>query len=117
MWEGIGVGVAVAALNMVSAWWMINWGFERDFQTFTKIFLGSMVTRLLLVGAVSVALFKFTAIHKEFYAGALIAGFVVFQILEIVLVLRKAREEETRKAKTPSREGEPGEGPAQSAKC
>lgn len=96
MWEGVGYGVAVAALNMAGAWWIINWGYSRGFQTFTKVFLGSMFIRLLLVGAVSVALFEFTDIHKGYFAGGLIAGVVIFQVLEIVLVLAKAREHERR---------------------
>ncbi len=102
MWKGIGCGIAVAALNMASAWWIINWGFARESQVFTKVFLGSMIIRLLLVGAVSVALFKLTDIHHGYYAGGLIAGVVIFQILEVVLVLAKMREREPRRDKIPS---------------
>ncbi len=93
MWEGLIAGVAVAAGNGLAAWWLIQWSMGRSHQTFIAAVLGGMAVRLALVGAVSLALLKLTAIHRGAYVGSLIGAFVLFQILEIALLVRRAKQQ------------------------
>ncbi len=85
----LGAGVAVAAANGLAAWLLIRWAFERDNQIFVLAVLGGMGVRLALVVAVSVAVFKFTQLPAGAYLGGLIVAFLVFQVLEIALLLRR----------------------------
>ncbi len=89
MWEGVIAGVAVAAANGLAAWLLIRWAFERDNQIFVLAVLGGMGVRLALVVAVSVGVFTFTRLPAGAYLGGLIVAFLVFQVLEIALLLRR----------------------------
>ncbi|MBM3279103.1 MAG: hypothetical protein FJY95_13620 [Candidatus Handelsmanbacteria bacterium] len=89
MWEGVIAGVAVAALNGLGAWLLIRWAFDRDNQTFVLAVLGGTGVRLALVMAISVGIFKFTELQAGAYMGSLIVSFLVFQVWEIALVLRR----------------------------
>lgn len=89
MWEGLIAGVAVAGANGLAAWLLIRWAFEKDNQVFVLAVLGGMGVRLALVVAISVGVFKFTQLPAGAYLGGLIAAFLVFQVLEIALLLRR----------------------------
>lgn len=89
MWEGVIAGVAVASLNGLAAWMLIRWAFDRDNQLFVLAVLGGMGVRMALVVAVSVGVFKFTPLPAGAYLGGLIVAFLVFQVLEIALLLRR----------------------------
>jgi hypothetical protein len=101
MWEGIVAGAAVAGLNGLGAWWTIHWTFDKSFQTFLKVFMGGILLRLVLVGAGTFLLLWYTSIHKIAFIGALIVTFVVFQIGEIVFLLRRLRKEKEAGDKKP----------------
>lgn len=92
MWEGLIAGVAVALGNGLAAWWLIQWSSAKRPQVFVQAILGGMVFRLLLVGALSAALFEFTAIHRGAYIGGLISAFLLFQAAEIALLVRKNQQ-------------------------
>jgi hypothetical protein len=95
MWEGVIAGVAVAAANGLAAWILINWAFEKDNQVFVLAVLGGTGVRLALVGAVSVGVFKFTQLSAGAYLGGLVVSFLVFQVLEIALLLRRRAGKKT----------------------
>lgn len=92
MWEGLIAGVAVAAANGLAAWWLIQWSFGKSSQLFVQAVLGGMALRLLSVGAISVALFAFTAIHTAAYIGGLVGAFLFFQAGEIALLVRRRQQ-------------------------
>jgi hypothetical protein len=89
MGEGLIAGVAVAGANGLAAWLLIRWAFAKSNQIFVLAVLGGMGVRLGLVGAISVGVFKFTQLHAGAYLGGLIAAFLLFQVLEIALLLRR----------------------------
>lgn len=99
MWEGVIAGVAVAGANGLAAWLLIRWAFDRDNQIFVLAVLGGMGVRLALVGAISVGVFKFTQLHAGAYLGGLIVAFLIFQVLEIALLLhRRAGQKQAKPA-------------------
>ena len=93
MWEGIAAGFAVVAFNGLAAWGALRWSWGRSFQIFSLVFLGGMFLRIVLVAAVSVSLFKFTQISKGAYAGSLIFFIILFLVLEISWLLKRAKME------------------------
>jgi hypothetical protein len=101
MGEGLLAGVAVAGANGLAAWLLICWAFEKDNQTFVLAVLGGMGVRFARVGANSVGVFKFTQLHAGAYLGGLIAAFILFQVLEIALLLRRragARRDQSKRS-------------------
>lgn len=93
MWEGIGLGIAVAGLNGLGAWLFLRWAFGKKFTLFMQIFFGGMVGRLMLVGAISLLLLKFTSVHRMAYVGSLMACYMFFLIGEVILILLKTKKE------------------------
>ena len=94
MWEGVFSGVALAAANGIAAWVTIrvSWGQSSDF--FIKAFLGGMMLRLFSVGLIAVLLFKFTAISKGSFTAAFCVTFVIFQVAEIIMIVRRRTAEQ-----------------------
>jgi len=89
MWEGIGVGLTVAALNGLVAWLILQYGLSKGGTLFMQIFLGGMVARLLLVSATCLLLLLFTSIHRVGFTGSLMGGYVLFLIAEVAYILKK----------------------------
>ena len=104
MLEGIVAGAALAALNGLGAWWTIHWTFDKSFQTFLKVFMGGVLLRLALVGLGTFLLLWYTSIHKMAYTGALIITFIIFQIVEIVFLLKRIKKEKETSAERPNPE-------------
>ena len=104
MFESIVAGAAVAGLNGLGAWWTIHWTFDRSFQTFLKVFMGGVLLRLALVGVGTFLLLWYTSIHKMAYTGALIVTFIIFQIVEIVFLLKRIKKEKETSAEQPNPE-------------
>ena len=92
MWEGLIAGAVVALGNGLVSWGLIRWSFEKSPQLFVQAVLGGMVLRLMSIGILSVALFKFTQIHTGAYIGGLVSVYLVVQVAEIVLLLRKKHQ-------------------------
>ena len=89
MWEGVIAGVALGAANGATAWLTIHLSWTRSPTFFVKAFLGGMVLRLFAVALIAVLLFKFTAISKGAFTAALVVTFVIFQVAEILLIVRR----------------------------
>lgn len=104
MLEGIIAGAALAGLNGLGAWWTIHWTFDKSFQTFLKVFMGGVLLRLALVGLGTFLLLWYTSIHKMAYTGALIITFIIFQIVEIVFLLKRIKKEKETSAERPNPE-------------
>lgn len=94
MWTGAILGIAVAALNGLGAWLIMRWALNKDSLTFMKFTLGGMVGRFLLVGALSALLLIYITMHKGFYVGGLMITYVIFQSLEVRLLLKKKKRKE-----------------------
>jgi len=97
MWEGIGVGFAVATLNGLAAWLILRYGLSKGGNLFMQIFLGGMVGRLLLVSATCLLLLLFTSIHRVAFTGSLMGGYVLFLIAEVAYILKKGVEKQQEK--------------------
>ena len=93
MWEGVAAGVALGAANGIAAWLIIRFVWGRH-DLFAKVFLGGMVLRMALVALTALLLFKYSGIGKFAFVVALMVTFVVFQVGEIVLIVRKRATEQ-----------------------
>ena len=94
MWEGIAAGVALGAANGTAAWLTIRYARDRQPDFFVGAFLGGMVVRIALVALIALLLFKYTGIGKLAFVVALMVTFVVFQVGEILLIVRKRTADE-----------------------
>ena len=94
MWEGVVSGVALAAANGIAAWVTIHVSRGQSSVFFIKVFFGGMMLRLFSVGLIAVLLFKFTAISKGYFTAALCVTFVIFQVAEIVMIVRRRTAEQ-----------------------
>ena len=101
LWESAAVGVAVAAVNGVVAWWTIQWSWKRSPTFFVQAFLCGMVLRLIAIGVILAAIFSFTPLQKAPFTAALVVVFLVLQVLEIVTVIRKRDAERAREQALP----------------
>jgi hypothetical protein len=102
MGTGIGIGLAVAAMNGLAAWLLLRWAFTREVRLFVPLFFGGMVGRLLLTGALSLILLLFTPIHRLAYAGSLLVGYLIFLAAEVGYIQYMFKKKKTC-------EGEPGQ--------
>ena len=89
IWVSVAAGVGVAAASGLSVWLALRWVWARP-QFTIPVVLGGMAIRLLGVGVVSILLLLFADLEPMYYAGALIAGLVAIQVVEIAVVLRRA---------------------------
>ena len=92
MWEGLIAGMAVAGLNGLVAWLILRWAFDKSMMSFMKGVMGGMVGRLFLMGIASFLVLTFTAVDRVAYFAALMAVYLLFQIVEIVFILRKTKK-------------------------
>lgn len=88
-WIAAAAGVAVAAASAAIAWVGLRLG-GRNQRTLVVVILGGTAARLLLVAAVSILLLWFTETHPTGYLAGLVAAYLVFLALEVVLVARGA---------------------------
>lgn len=97
MWKGIGIGLSVAVLNGLIAWLLLRWSLARGGMLFVPVFLGGMVGRLFLVGAISILLLQYTSVHRAAYAASLLGGYLIFLVVEVVYVQRKGKDRKVEK--------------------
>jgi len=90
MWAGIVVGIAIAGLNGLGAWLILWWALKKNPVRFIQIFFGGMVGRLVLVGAASFLVLKFTSVHRAGYVGGLMGFYLLFLIAEVIFIHRQA---------------------------
>ena len=88
-WIAATAGVLVAAASAVIAWIGLRVG-ARHPRALVAAILGGTAVRLMLVAAVSLLLLWFTDTHRTGYAVGLVAAYLVFLVLEVVLVARAA---------------------------
>ena len=97
MWEGLIAGMAVAGLSGVAAWFLLRWSADKTMTDFLKAVLGGMAGRLVFVGIASFLVVKLTPVSRVAYAVGLMAVYLVFLLVEIAVILRRAqREKEAR---------------------
>ena len=96
MLESVLCGLALGAVYASASWLSIQWSWKRSPAFLVQAFLGGMVARLLAVGLALVLIFKFTAVQKAPFVAAFAAAFLVFQVAEIVFVIRRREGERSR---------------------
>ncbi len=86
--EGAVLGSALAAVGGLGGIALIRWGFDKDAKTFFAVLSASILGRLLFYGAALIAVALGTAIDLTSTAVSLLAVYVLFQIVEVRLVMR-----------------------------
>ena len=93
MWEGVLSGLALAVVYATASWLTIRWSWKRSPAFFVQVFLGGMVARLLAAGLALILIFRFTAVEKAPFVAAFAVAFLLFQAVEMALVLRRREGE------------------------
>ena len=89
-------GMAVAIGNGVLAWGTIRLAWGRNSAVFFQVFFVGMAVRLLAIGGVVAGIFSFTSLQKGPFIFALMVTYLVLQVGEVVLIIRKRDAERSR---------------------
>lgn len=93
MGQGIGLGIAIVALNGLGAWFLLRWGWRQRPAVFIRVFFGGMVGRLLLVGVASFSVLAFTQVHRLGFAAGLLGAYFLFLVAEVLFVRHQLRRQ------------------------
>jgi hypothetical protein len=85
----LAVGCGMCVLNVIAGCVAISWAIRRPHRVFFSTIFGSMGVRMALIGIAMVLLIKFTDIHVLGFIGALFGFYVIFQVMEVLFLVRR----------------------------
>lgn len=83
------VGCGMCVLNVIVGCMAISWSFRRPRNVFFQTVFGSMGIRMALIGIGVLVLIKYTDVHVLGFVGALFGFYVVFQVMEVLFLIRR----------------------------
>ena len=85
---GLAAGSALAVLNVIAGCTAITWAFNRSHRVFFQTVFGSLGLRIALIGLSVFAMVKYTDIHVSGFVWGLFGFYVIFQVMEIIFVVK-----------------------------
>lgn len=83
-------------LNAVVGFYYIDKYFSASLNDFMKMVFGSMGVRLFVLAVILVALLGFTKIHKVSFTVSLFISYILFSVIEIYFLNKKASKPDTK---------------------
>jgi hypothetical protein len=85
-------GCSLAALCLIYEFYTLSRVGQQDLRPFMQAFLGGMVVRLLVVGAVLFLLIKFTDVNLTSFVFSLFGFYVLYLVIEMYFVVKGSRQ-------------------------
>lgn len=90
------VALCLTFLNAVVGFYYIDKYFSASLNDFMKMVFGSMGVRLFVLAVLLVALLGFTKIHKVSFTVSLFISYILFSVIEIYFLNKKASKPDTK---------------------
>ena len=87
--------VCITFFNAVVGFYFIDKYFSASLNDFMKMVFGSMGVRLLVLALLFVGLIGFTKIHEVSFTVSLFISYILFSVIEIYFLNKKASKTET----------------------
>ena len=81
--------------NALVGYFYIDKYFSAAFNTFMKAVFSSMGLRLLLLAIIIVLILTTTSIHKISFTAGLFISYILFSIIEVIFIQKKASSKDT----------------------
>jgi hypothetical protein len=88
---GFFYGLFVSAILALGSFYSLRWAMSRSHQIFLKTLLGGMLARLVIIGIAMIWVWKFSTIDALTFTVTLLISYIIFQIIEIVIVQKQFR--------------------------
>lgn len=89
------IAIFLTFLNAVVGFYYIDKYFSASLNDFMKMVFGSMGVRLLVLALIFVGLLGFTKIHEVSFTASLFISYILFSVIEIYFLNKKASKTET----------------------
>ncbi len=89
------LALVITFLNAAVGFYYIDKYFSASLNDLLKVVFGSMGIRLLALGLAFVALLGFTEIHKVSFTVSLFISYILFSVIEIYFLNKKASKPDT----------------------
>lgn len=83
MGRGVFYGFLLSLFLITSGFVAIRWAFHRPAKTFYGVVLGGMFVRFVIIGICLVFVRQAESVHMYGFVGAVMASYIVLQILEV----------------------------------
>lgn len=87
LWWAI-AGCVPSALFFVYEFYTLSKADRQDLTAFMQAFLGGMVVRMLVVGAILFLLIKFTNVHLPSFVFSLFGFYLLYLVIELYFVIK-----------------------------
>lgn len=81
--RGVFYGFLLSLFLITTGFAAIRWAFYRPSKTFYRVVLGGMLVRFVIIGICLVLVRQSGSIHLYGFVGAVVASYVVLQVLEV----------------------------------
>ena len=85
---------------ITSGYAAIQWAFHRPTKTFYGVIMGGMLVRFVIIGICLVVVRRMENVHIYGFVGAVMASYILLQILEIRFIQMELRSKQLNKGKT-----------------
>ena len=82
------VGCVPSALCFIYEFYTLSKADRQDLTSFMQAFLGGMVVRMLVVGAILFLLIKFTDVHLTSFVFSLFGFYLLYLVIELYFVVK-----------------------------
>jgi hypothetical protein len=100
MVRGVWYGCLLSLFLMTSGYAAIQWAFHRPAKTFYAVVMGGMLVRFVIIGLSLVVVRRMENVHLYGFVGAVMASYVLLQVLEIRFIQTELRPKQINKGKT-----------------
>ena len=87
LWWAV-VGCVPSALCFIYEFYTLSKADRQDMMSFMQGFLGGMVVRMLVVGAILFLLIKFTNVHLTSFVFSLFGFYLLYLVIELYFVVK-----------------------------
>jgi hypothetical protein len=91
--EGLFYGILLSAALAAASFFSLRWAISRSYGTFMNVLFGGMLARLVVIGGVMVWAWRFSTINALAFTITVLAGYIVFQIVEVFVAQKQVRSE------------------------
>lgn len=97
--RGVWYGCILSLFLITSGYAAIRWSFHRSAKTFYGVVMGGMLARFVIIGICLVIVRRMENVHIYGFVGAVMASYILLQILEVRFIQAELRSRKSDKGK------------------